>query len=201
MANNAGKNKYPTRWHYYVIRYRMPITLTITVVILLTYAIRGGKPHALAGTSGFMGPAGMVLVAIGTLVRSWAAGVIHKRELIARTGPYALTRHPLYLGSLGIALGFITIIGDWTMLVGLLALIVLVYYPKVTQEERSLEDHYGSAYRSYRDSVGVFWPKSRPQGLFTVPWSLTQWRRNREYLTFCSVIAGLVMIEIWRRNI
>ncbi len=199
MTNNVRKDKYPTKWHYYVIRYRMPITLLITVLILVAYIVRGGKPHDLTDASGIMGPAGMILVAIGTLLRSWAAGVIHKRELIARTGPYAITRHPLYFGSLGIALGFITIIGDWTMLIGLMVLIGWVYYPKVTQEERSLEEHYGSAYRSYRDSVGLFWPKHRPQGLFSVPWSLTQWRRNREYLTFGSVIAGLLLLEIWRR--
>jgi len=38
-------------------------------------------------------------------VRAYAAGYLHKQEILSVTGPYAYTRNPLYLGSAVLALG------------------------------------------------------------------------------------------------
>jgi len=38
-------------------------------------------------------------------VRAYAAGYLHKQEVLTVTGPYAYTRNPLYLGSGILALG------------------------------------------------------------------------------------------------
>ena len=48
---------------------------------------------------------GAVLFALGAAVRTWAAGHIRKREVLAVTGPYAYTRNPLYFGSFLMACG------------------------------------------------------------------------------------------------
>src|SRR5260370_42418730 len=42
---------------------------------------------------------------VGLLVRAYAAGYLHKQEVLTVTGPYAYTRNPLYLGSAILALG------------------------------------------------------------------------------------------------
>src|ERR1700733_11921811 len=48
---------------------------------------------------------GGVVAAAGALLRIWAAGHIEKGKSLARGGPYAFTRNPLYLGSLVMATG------------------------------------------------------------------------------------------------
>jgi len=42
---------------------------------------------------------------VGLALRAWAAGYLHKQEVLTVTGPYAYTRNPLYLGSAVLALG------------------------------------------------------------------------------------------------
>ena len=41
---------------------------------------------------------GLGLAVAGQLFRIYAAGFIHKNKQLASSGPYALVRHPLYLG-------------------------------------------------------------------------------------------------------
>ena len=49
--------------------------------------------------------AGAVIALLGEGIRIWAAGHLEKGREVTSSGPYALTRHPLYLGSSVIALG------------------------------------------------------------------------------------------------
>src|SRR5260370_4831175 len=48
---------------------------------------------------------GALVGVIGLWVRAYAAGYLHKQEVLTVTGPYAYTRNPLYLGSAILALG------------------------------------------------------------------------------------------------
>ncbi len=48
---------------------------------------------------------GTLIGIAGLLVRAYAAGYLHKQEILTVTGPYAYTRNPLYLGSAVLALG------------------------------------------------------------------------------------------------
>ena len=56
---------------------------------------------------------GMVVVAVGIILRALASGHIRKNAELATTGPYAYTRNPLYLGSVLIAVGFIVAARNW----------------------------------------------------------------------------------------
>ena len=51
-------------------------------------------------------PFGLALAFFGVLFRAWATGNIHKDNHLAIVGPYTLSRHPLYLGTFVIGLGF-----------------------------------------------------------------------------------------------
>jgi len=44
--------------------------------------------------------AGAAVALLGLGVRTWAAGYLDKNRNLTVSGPYACTRHPLYLGSL-----------------------------------------------------------------------------------------------------
>ena len=50
---------------------------------------------------------GLPVALIGALFRALAAGIIKKDSTLATTGVYALTRNPLYLGTLLVALGLV----------------------------------------------------------------------------------------------
>src|SRR6476646_8502843 len=50
--------------------------------------------------------AGAIVAAAGEAVRVWAAGHLEKGREVTTTGPYALTRHPLYAGSSIMGAGF-----------------------------------------------------------------------------------------------
>src|SRR5918994_3612436 len=50
--------------------------------------------------------AGAVIALAGEALRIWAAGHLEKGREVTASGPYRLTRHPLYLGSAVIGAGF-----------------------------------------------------------------------------------------------
>src|SRR3981189_972680 len=58
---------------------------------------------------------------IGLWVRAYAAGYLHKQEVLTITGPYAYTRNPLYLGSAFLALGAGIATRSWTSVLILFA--------------------------------------------------------------------------------
>ena len=58
---------------------------------------------------------GAVLIAPGLLIRALASGHVRKNEELATSGPYAYTRNPLYLGSMGIAFGIAIAAGRWSL--------------------------------------------------------------------------------------
>lgn len=102
---------------------------------------------------------GLLLVLGGGLIRLWASGYIFKEEYLARGGPYAYCRNPLYLGSLLIGLGFCLISGILLSIFFLLSLFLLFYYPTILSEERDLKEKFVKKYEDYCREVPCFIPK------------------------------------------
>ena len=50
--------------------------------------------------------AGTLLVVLGLAVRAWAAGHLRRDSPLTTSGPYAYVRHPLYLGTAIVLIGF-----------------------------------------------------------------------------------------------
>src|SRR5512136_39849 len=72
---------------------------------------------------------GGIVAGAGASIRLWAAGCIDKGKSLATQGPYAMTRNPLYFGSL--ILGFGIFIGGqlYWMLLPFGILFLALYYP------------------------------------------------------------------------
>ena len=109
---------------------------------------------------------GLVPVAVGVLGLLWLtvngyaqyAQVPERVELnwepkiLMTRGPYAYSRHPMYLTELALWLGWAVMYGSIIVLAGLVALCVVVSI-LAPREERALEAKFGEAYRQYRARV------------------------------------------------
>jgi len=131
-------------------RYRVKISVLIAVIIIII-----AKPDKWATIAGF------VVSIIGNLLRVWASGYIKKEREIAKSGPYSLTRNPLYLGNLIIGAGFC--LASWQIIsIPIFFLYFLLFYiPTIKNEEERMKELFKNDYIEYQKSVPVFFPKLR----------------------------------------
>jgi len=150
---------------------------------------------------------GGVTAALGLLIRAAAAGHLHKDERLAASGPYSMTRNPLYLGSAILAAGFI--IAGYSWWAGLIvALYFAVFYTAVIRnEEADLRKRFGEAFEEYAARVPIFLPRpfaradEPSDGESSESFSWPQYRRNREYQALLGTLAGLgvMWLRMWVR--
>jgi protein-S-isoprenylcysteine O-methyltransferase Ste14 len=106
--------------------------------------------------------AGVALILAGCVLNGWALNERRRRETdgfdlerpgtLVTTGPYALTRHPMYVGWWCIHGGIGVFRGSAWMLATLTAA-VLAERRTVTEEERTLTRVFGDQYTRYTRSV------------------------------------------------
>ncbi|HEU5002278.1 MAG TPA: isoprenylcysteine carboxylmethyltransferase family protein [Actinomycetota bacterium] len=88
--------------------------------------------------------------ALGTMW-SWAP-VTKEGHQLRTTGPYAITRHPIYTGLIGMLAG--TALAQGSLLWGVLVLAVVVgLYGKIREEERLMANQFPADYPDYRRRV------------------------------------------------
>ncbi len=103
----------------------------------------------------------LLFIGIGIFFQGWRQ--VHKArqsEELVVDGLYALSRHPQYTGL------FIALFGEgvvhWPTLfsVGLLPVIIFVYYRLALKEERKVIEQFGEAYLAYKKRVPMFLPRA-----------------------------------------
>ena len=122
------------------------------------------SPYPLAAWVGWSGVA-LTVLGLGFtgwarvhLGRFWSGAVTLKAEhALVRSGPYALTRHPIYTGLLLAMTGTALARNSVAAIVGL-GLFAVGVVLKVRQEEGLLTEHFGAAYRAYRAEVPALVP-------------------------------------------
>ena len=96
------------------------------------------------------------------LGKNWApsmTGVREDSELVT-TGPYGIVRNPIYLGAF-IFLPSLALVGsNWLMLLPAIALCVILF-TQVDEEEATVMDRFGDAYREYMKRTPKLIPKLR----------------------------------------
>jgi protein-S-isoprenylcysteine O-methyltransferase Ste14 len=149
---------------------------------------------------------GTIVAALGLMVRAAAAGYLRKDRELAVTGPYALTRNPLYLGSAILAAGFVVASHAW--IAGLLVSLYfgIFYYAVMRNEEEDLRMRFGQDFNAYATRVPLFFPnpfaseksQSPAQSAANVEvnggFSWAQYRRNREYRALFGAIGAMAMV-------
>ena len=117
---------------------------------------------------------GLPVSAAGLALRAWAAGHLAKNSQLARSGPYASVRNPLYLGTLLVAAGLVAASRSIGLGILFAAVFGLIYLPVIQLEEqhlRSLFPEFAAYAREvpallprFRASTGtVFQPTAVPQ--------------------------------------
>ena len=134
---------------------------------------------------------GGVLSLAGVLLRLWAAGHLIKGRVLTRTGPYAFSRNPLYLGSFFMALGIIIGGQGYWLLLVFGAFYLTFYLPVMRAEEQEMMRGYGDAFIEYAARVPLFLPRITPGGYAVAGFEWSRFVRNREYRT----VIGLVLAE------
>ena len=121
----------------------------------------------------------------GELLRLWAAGHLEKSKEVTRSGPYQFTRHPLYLGSSLIGIGFAIAANHIIVAVMVAAYLLLTLTAAMKSEEAHLREKFGDQYDAYVEK------RSAPmQRRFS-------WQRaiyNREHHTMAGLAAGLSIL-------
>jgi len=148
--------------------------------------------------------ASLVLVVPGLWLRGYAAGYVRKNAELTRTGPYAYTRNPLYLGSMLIAFGFAAASGSWIIAVALAALFAAIYVPTILSEEQYLREHF-TGFDDYARRVPRLLPRLIPART-TDAWgsfSGELYRHHREYnalMGACVLYAALAALLLFFRR-
>ncbi len=178
-----------------------------TATLFARWRVRLGYPLAIVVLA-FARPslrsilAGALVGAIGLLVRSLAAGYLHKQEVLTVTGPYAYTRNPLYFGSSILTLGAALATHSWISAAILCAYFALFYSIVMRREEQELRAQHGTAFDGYAKAVPLFLPRltpGMPSAGSAGSFSLAQYKKNREYRAAIGFLLLLaLLLVIWR---
>lgn len=133
---------------------------------------------------------GGVVTLLGASLRIWASGHLEKGRVLAREGPYALTRNPLYLGSFLMALGILLAGQGYWLLIPFVLFYLTLYFPVMRAEEAELLQGHGDRFVEYSRQVPLFFPSLTRfrQSASNFLWARVI--RNREHRTVFGLLAA-----------
>jgi protein-S-isoprenylcysteine O-methyltransferase Ste14 len=105
---------------------------------------------------------GVLLLALSTVFTLWSRLVLGKmwashaqikvNHQLVTNGPYRITRHPIYTGILGMALGSTFSLGQGLIFLGFIVML-LFFLNRVHNEEQMLSGIFGEMYQQYKRKV------------------------------------------------
>jgi len=147
---------------------------------------------------------GFLLLLLGYFLRIGARGF--KSELnpdgntLIVSGIYALTRNPMYLGTLLIGIGIVTALFHWWMIVIFVTVYLSIYIPQMNKEAKLLRRRFGGIFDSYCRSTPIFMPslksmfKPSPPGYLKIK---PCWIK-KELISLVLTSALILGIILWR---
>ena len=132
--------------------------------------------------------AGAGIALTGEALRIWATGHLEKGREVTTSGPYRLTRHPLYLGSTLIGIGLVVASAHWWATALVLVYLAVTLTAAIRTEEAHLTEKFGAAYPDYRGGRG---------GEGRRRFRIERVMRNREYRAAIGVLLVLAVLA-WK---
>lgn len=159
-----------------LVRLRVPLGFACAAIGM---ALAQPTPSSLA--------IGGAIAVLGEMVRLWASGHIEKGREVTRTGPYRLVRHPLYLGSAIIGVGFMIATRNLWVALLVTAYLATTLLAAMRSEEAALDAKFEGEYSAYRD--GRAEPVDRA-------FSFARLGANREYRAVAGLGLGLGLLYL-----
>ena len=169
----AETSKFVTR----LARWRVPLGFFCAGAVL--YLARP-TPRSLA--------IGGTIALIGEVVRLWAAGHLEKGREVTQSGPYRITRHPLYAGSAIVALGAAVASARLTAAAAIGFYMAMTIVAAVRHEEQNMRAQFGDGYDAYLQSRTA--PVERA---FSLHRAL---RVNKEYKAVLGIVVLVVILAV-----
>ncbi|MEN4010610.1 MAG: isoprenylcysteine carboxylmethyltransferase family protein [Bellilinea sp.] len=151
--DSAHKN----RWQIAEVVFGIPFLVGIALHFIVPISLPQGIPRQL------LIPVGIILILAGiALVAAARREFAHFRQptdpghpttQVVKTGAFAISRNPLYLGAACVLLGIALALNvPWALLMLVLS-IILCHYVLIFPEEHYLAAKFGDEYQEYTDSV------------------------------------------------
>lgn len=155
------------RWLERATRTRLLLAVLEVGTLAAWFAVRG-RWHFLPEHDTAVALAGAALALTGALFAAWAKarlgrlfsphlGVQVEHRLVT-TGPYAIVRHPIYLGIIDFLIGSALFWNDLALLC--VALLFISYFTaQLRVEERIFERHFGADWLAYATRTPALFPR------------------------------------------
>ena len=128
-------------------------------------------------------------ILIGQSIRLWSAGHIHKNQVLTVTGPYSLSRNPLYVGSFILGTGFMVAMGVIWLAVVFLLFYASIYWFTIRWEEDKLAKAFPDAWKVYKRAVPRLIPVWNLPDYHPGEFSWSQVTKHKEILNAAVVLA------------
>lgn len=145
---------------------RLPLPAEHVVAILAGLLLQSRTPRNRLPPG--LAPAGRVVLAAGVTVNAWAviargSGDLERPDRLVTTGPYALARHPMYVGWSLLHLGTaMSVRSPWVLASWPVAFAMV--HRTVLREERVLARRFGDEWTPYAARVHRYLPNGSPSG-------------------------------------
>ncbi len=131
--------------------------------VVIAFALVFGRPSPIVSkpvVDVFIDTFGVSLVLIGLLIRvvarDWKAN--YGDDQLVTGGPYAIVRNPMYVGSLHLGTGLLTVYGSLPLVVFYVTAFLFVHQLIVQREERHLRLVYAEEYNRYVETTPAWVP-------------------------------------------
>lgn len=143
------------------VRIRPPIALALAIATALGLDsiwplpfLPAGFPRAWAGGVVIAAAVALFIWAIVTMIRAGTNVPTSMPTIrIVDSGPYGLTRNPIYLAMIWLIFGLALGLDTALLIIAMIVFAVLIRYQVIVHEEAYLESKFGDEYRAYRSRV------------------------------------------------
>ena len=107
---------------------------------------------------------GFLFFVIGGILNIWTDQLFKKHKTTVKplekpstfiqTGPFKISRNPMYLGTIILLIGLGFVLGSIISFVGFILFIIAMEIAFIPQEEHSMQEQFGEEYLAYKKKVG-----------------------------------------------
>lgn len=148
-------------------------SLGVVIVLVVDFAVPKADWKSLVVGTPWVRILGLVILLVATAFTIWArlvlgamwsaAPAVKQEHKLRTSGPYGVTRHPIYSGLLGMLLGSMLLAGAGRWIVAFPVFLVLLQF-KIRIEERLMLAEFPEDYPRYRQQVPQLVPGLRLAG-------------------------------------